>query len=57
VNRKKLWRVAVRGVLDEEIRRPLWEFPPDAASAVLSERAKRHILQNDPEPTGDSEYS
>lgn len=57
MNRKKLWRVAVRGVLDEEIRRPLWEFPPDAASAVLSERAKRHILQNDPEPTGDSEYS
>jgi hypothetical protein len=47
----------LRGMPDETVGRPLWTFPPHDRLAVLSERAKRHILQIDPEPIGDPEYN
>jgi hypothetical protein len=42
---------------DEYLAQPLWNFHPYYRLAVLSERARRRILQADPEPTGDPEYS
>jgi hypothetical protein len=42
---------------DEYVALPLWEFPPAYALHVLSERRRRNILQHDPEPIGDPEYS
>jgi hypothetical protein len=35
----------------------LWIFTPDEIPAVLSERRRRNLLQGDPEPIGDPEYS
>ncbi|MGW6920869.1 hypothetical protein ACWGA9_06230 [Streptomyces sp. NPDC054950] len=51
------WERALRGTDNETVARPLWEYPPDARTAVLSERRRRHLLQFDPEPTGDPEYA
>jgi hypothetical protein len=42
---------------DDLVRRPLWEFPPRDRLAVLTERARRGFLTNDPEPIGDPEYA
>lgn len=42
---------------DEYLAQPLWEFHPAYRSVVLSARRRRNILQIDPEPIGDSEYS
>lgn len=42
---------------DEYLALPLWEFHPAYALPVLSERRRRGILQGDPEPTGDTEYT
>lgn len=54
-------RVAVRKILgqaaDEYVALPLWEFHPHYRPALLSERRRRNVLQNDPEPSGDPEYS
>lgn len=36
---------------------PLWLFPPDYRLAVLSERRRRGLMQIDPEPIGDAEFS
>jgi hypothetical protein len=47
----------LRGMPDATIGRPLWTFPPNHALLVLSERRRRNILQGDPEPIGDPEYS
>lgn len=57
----QLAREALRRALieasDELIRSPLWGFPPNYRRGVLSERARRGFLNNDPEPIGDAEYS
>lgn len=54
-------RVAITRALgratDEFVALPLWSFHPHYRPFVLVERKRRNILQNDPEPTGDSEYS
>jgi hypothetical protein len=54
-------RVNVVAVLarssDESLARPLWLFHPYYRPFVLSERARRRVLQNDPEPSGDPEYT
>lgn len=42
---------------DDEIRRPLWTFLPEEVPTVQHERRRRNILQGDPEPIGDPEYS
>ena len=42
---------------DEYLARPLWEFHPYYRPFVLTVRARRKLLQHDPEPIGDSEYS
>jgi hypothetical protein len=42
---------------DEYVARPLWEFHPSYRSLVLGERRRRNVLQHDPEPIGDPEYS
>lgn len=47
----------LRGASDAELSGPLWWWPVADRPAVLSERAKRGILQIDPEPIGDSEYT
>jgi hypothetical protein len=49
------WRNLMRQAPDEEVRRPLWEFPPEAATAVIAERTARGY-NPDPEPIGDPEY-
>ena len=51
------WVRALRGTDDQTVSVPLWEYPPEARSAVLSERRRRNILQGDPEPVGDPEFS
>lgn len=54
-------RTQTRGVLrmasDGHVALPLWEFHPHIVPHVLSERRRRNILQHDPEPIGDPEYS
>jgi hypothetical protein len=35
------WARALKGAADDTIRRPLWEFPPEASKAVMHERAVR----------------
>jgi hypothetical protein len=47
----------LRMASDEYVARPLWEFHPSYRSLVLSERRRRNVLQHDPEPIGDPEYS
>lgn len=54
---QEVFRMALRNAVDSEVAAPLWEYPPAARTAVLSERARRGILQLDPEPIGDPEYS
>jgi hypothetical protein len=39
--RARFWEIALRGAADDEIRRPLWEFPPEARKAVKHERRRR----------------
>ncbi|MFJ4960971.1 hypothetical protein ACIP6P_00630 [Streptomyces sp. NPDC088729] len=51
------WHQAFRGAADETVAAPLWDFPPEARAAQLSERKRRSILQGDPEQTGDPEYT
>lgn len=51
------WARALREAHDITVRAPLWEFPPEARSAVLSERSRRGFLTIDPEPIGDPEYT
>lgn len=51
------WASVVRQLSDEAVARPLWEFPPGAAKAVESERARRGLLRIDTEPIGDAEFS
>lgn len=51
------WARALRATDDETVSLPLWEYPAVAAKLVLSERARRGLLQSDPEPAGDPEYS
>jgi hypothetical protein len=54
-------RTQTAGVLrmatDEYVALPLWEFHPWQRPAVLNERRRRNLLQTDPEPTGDPEFS
>lgn len=47
----------LRTASDEYVALPLWEFHPYIRPHVLSERRRRNVLQNDPEPIGDPEYS
>jgi hypothetical protein len=54
---REQWAHALKGASDEQVGGPLWRFPPIAIPAVLHERRKRNILQNDPEPSGDHEYN
>jgi len=35
------WVRALRESYDETVRMPLWEFPPEAAKAVLHQRRRR----------------
>jgi hypothetical protein len=42
---------------DELLALPLWGFNPADVPTVLSERRRRNILQHDPEPIGDPEYT
>jgi hypothetical protein len=57
----EIQRVNVRKVLanatDVFVSQPLWAFHPFYRPLVLTERARRHLLQNDPEPSGDPEFS
>jgi len=48
---------ALRMASDEYVSLPLWEFHPHYALHVLSERRRRNLLQHDPEPIGDPEYT
>ncbi|MGX1133208.1 hypothetical protein RKD49_005398 [Streptomyces glaucescens] len=59
LNKYQRARVAtwLRGATDEAVSRPLWDFHPYYRPAVLTERKRRNILQSDPEPIGDPEYS
>lgn len=41
------WARAFLGAFDETIRSPLWEFPPEARMALLSERRKRFGVYDD----------
>ncbi|MFJ9961096.1 hypothetical protein [Streptomyces avermitilis] len=50
-------RCATGGMPDEMVAAPLWLYPPHMRQDILSERARRGILQGDPEPIGDPEYS
>ncbi|MGV9659131.1 hypothetical protein ACWDR5_19465 [Streptomyces koyangensis] len=54
-------RVHVRAVLasasDGYLRLPLWDFHPSYRPYILSERRRRNLLTNDPEPIGDHEYT
>lgn len=52
-----LWRASLRLMPVWYVARPLWEFMPKHRAAVLSERRRRSILQGDPEPAGDPEFS
>jgi len=47
----------IRTSSDETLARGLWMFLPRDRALVLSERARRGILQGDPEPSGDPEYT
>jgi hypothetical protein len=47
----------ISALADETIGSGLWNFPPEIRPVVLSERRKRNILQGDPEPVGDPEFS
>lgn len=40
-NRARLWQQALRVAPDECVRRPLWEYPPEAREAVKHERRRR----------------
>jgi hypothetical protein len=40
-DRALLWAIALRDAPDRDIRRPLWEFPPEACKAVKHERRRR----------------
>lgn len=48
---------ALRIAEDEFVALPLWEFRPHSVPLVLTERRRRNILQHDPEPIGDPEYT
>jgi hypothetical protein len=37
----RLWEKALRVATDDAIRRPLWEYPPEARDAVKHERRRR----------------
>ncbi len=47
----------IGGASDEYLGRPLWDFHPYYRPLILSERKRRNILQHDPEPSGDPEYT
>lgn len=47
----------LRFASDEYLRLPLWEFHPHLVPLVLSARRRSQVLQHDPEPTGDPEYT
>lgn len=51
------WARALSSTDDVCVSLPLWLYPPEAAKLVLSERARRGLMQNDPEPIGDPEFS
>jgi len=51
------WARALRETDDWTLSLPLWGWPPEVRPLVLSERARRGLLQSDPEPTGDPEFS
>lgn len=50
-----LWRMTLKDAPDDEIRRPLWEFPQEARRMVLHERARRWGVPNG-EDDFDPEY-
>lgn len=50
-------RALARGLADDDLSAPLWGQPVDLVRAILAERESRGILQSDPEPIGDPEYS
>lgn len=56
-SQRKVAVVALRLASDESVSAPLWDFRPELALHVLSERKRRNLLQHDPEPIGDPEYT
>ena len=54
---REVARVSAFLASDERLSAPLWDWPPEARPYVLSQRRRRGILQGDPEPSGDPEYS
>lgn len=46
-----------RSAADEWLTQPLWNFHPSYRLLILSERQRRGLLQGDPEPIGDPEYT
>jgi hypothetical protein len=40
-------RTSLRGMADDEIRRPLWKWPPAWALAVIHERRRRFGWDDD----------
>lgn len=42
---------------NEVVSAPLWDVRPADRTAVLHERARRGLLQDDAEPIGDPEYT
>jgi hypothetical protein len=55
LNADALARITLRQAADEDVRRPLWEFPPNERRAVLHERARRWGAPNG-EDDFDPEY-
>ena len=50
----RYWRAAMRLATDKLVRTPLWEYPPVARKAVISERRRRFGLEYEYlEPHGD----
>lgn len=54
---ERVRRAVMAHFSDEDVCAPLWEFDPEDRPLILSERRRRHLLNNDPEPIGDHEYT
>ncbi|WP_037664948.1 hypothetical protein [Streptomyces albidoflavus] len=54
---ERMRRAFMARLSDEDVCAPLWEFFPAYRPYILSERRRRNLLNNDPEPIGDHEYT
>lgn len=41
------WPLWLKSASDEQVQRPLWEYPPDARKAVIHERRVRWGVDDD----------